>query len=249
MIKSKRQKQILELLKENGGFISVLTLSEKLYASPSSIRRDLTQLENLGSVKRAYGGAELINTYSGAIPFNYRYPLNEKGKKIIAKKALPLIKEKCVIFMDQSSTAFYLATMLPNLRTITVVTNNLEILTLLSNTNINVISSGGNLHAENRCCLVGKSAEETFYKFHADYAFISSKSLSGDGVVSDCTYDELPVREAMIKNADKKVLLCDGSKVGEYSAYIEFTLKDVDYLVSDVDLGFYQKTFPNLTIL
>ena len=143
MIKSKRQKQILELLKENGGFISVLTLSEKLYASPSSIRRDLTQLENLGSVKRAYGGAELINTYSGAIPFNYRYPLNEKGKKIIAKKALPLIKEKCVIFMDQSSTAFYLATMLPNLRTITVVTNNLEILTLLSNTNINVISSVG----------------------------------------------------------------------------------------------------------
>ncbi len=249
MIKSERQKQILDILKENGGFITVTALSEKLYTSPSSIRRDLTALENLGSVKRAYGGAELINTYSGAIPFNYRYPLNEKEKKIIAKKALSLIKDKCVIFMDQSSSAFYLATMLPNLRTITVVTNNLEILTLLSSTNINVISSGGYLHAENRCCLVGKSAEETFYKFHADYAFISSKSLSNDGVITECTIDEIPVREAMLKNADKKVFLCDGSKVGGYSAFVEFSLKDVDYLLSDVDCTHFQNKFPSLTIL
>ena len=94
MIKSERQKQILEILKEKGGIITVNELSKMLYASPSSIRRDLTNLEKSGNVKRAYGGAELVSTFSGAIPFNYRYPLNENLKKIIAKKALSLIKEK-----------------------------------------------------------------------------------------------------------------------------------------------------------
>ena len=249
MRKSERQKQILEILKEKGGIITVNELSKMLYASPSSIRRDLTNLEKSGNVKRTYGGAELVSTFSGAIPFNCRYPLNENLKKIIAKKALSLIKEKCVIFMDQSSSAFYLATMLPNLRSITVITNNLEIITLLSRTNITVISSGGNLHSENRCCLVGKLAEETFYKFHADYAFISSKSLSNNGVITDCNIDETPIRDAMIKNADKTVFLCDSSKVNNYSAYVQCTLNDINYLISDTDLSYYKTQFKNLIVL
>lgn len=248
MIKTERQKQIIQLLKENCGFISVDELSKKLYSSTSSIRRDLTHLENLGSVKRTYGGAELISTFSGAIPFNNRYFLNETEKKIIAKKALPLVSDKCVIFMDQSSSAYYLATMLPNLRTITVITNNLEILNLLSNTNISVVSSGGVLHSENRCCLIGKNAEDTFYKFHADYAFFSSKSLALDGTISDCNYEEIPVRCAMLNNASKKVFLCDGSKIGEYSAFIQSSLSDIDYLVSNADCTTF-KTFQNLTII
>ena len=249
MIKTERQKQIIQLLKENRGFISVDELSKKLYSSTSSIRRDLTHLENLGSVKRTYGGAELISTFSGAIPFNNRYYLNESEKKIIAKKALSLINDKCVVFMDQSSSAYYLATMLPNLRTITVITNNLEILNLLSNTNINVISSVGSLHAENRCCLIGKNAEDTFYKFHADYAFFSSKSLAVNGTISDCNYDEIPVRSAMLNNASKKVFLCDGSKIGEYSAFIQSSLSDIDYLVSNVDCSSFKNKFPRLTVL
>ena len=91
MIKTERQKQIIQLLKENGGFISVLELSKKLYSSTSSIRRDLTHLENLGNVKRTYGGAELINTFSGAIPFNNRYFLNETEKaRSVTRPFLPL---------------------------------------------------------------------------------------------------------------------------------------------------------------
>ena len=60
MIKTERENQILKLLKENGDFITVERLCKELYASPSSIRRDLSRLESSGNVKRCYGGAELI---------------------------------------------------------------------------------------------------------------------------------------------------------------------------------------------
>lgn len=249
MIKTERENQILKLLKENGGFITVERLCKELYASPSSIRRDLSRLESSGNVKRCYGGAELIKSYSGSIPFNYRYTLNEKAKKIIAEKAVSLIKDNSVIFLDQSSSAFYVATMLPNLKSLTVVTNNIEIINYLLPLNITVISSGGVLCNDNRSCLIGQNAEYTFSKIYADFAFISSKSLSYSGDISDCARDELPVRDAMIKNADKVVYLCDGSKLKTISPYIQCDLSKIDYLISDVDISYFQNKFPSLTIL
>ena len=249
MIKSEREKQILNLLNKNDGYISVNELSKNLYASPSSIRRDLSRLEKSGNVKRCYGGAELITSYSGSIPFNYRFLNNENAKRIIAQKAISLVKENSVIFLDQSSTAFYLATMLKNIPSLTVVTNNVEIVNLLLQTKINVISSGGSLLNENRTCLAGEIARQTFSKMYADLAIISSKSISLDGVISDLASEEVAVRQALINNAKKIAYLCDGSKIGNKSPYIQCDLSKIDYLISDVDCSAFKKSFSNLTVL
>ncbi len=250
MIKSEREQQILNLLKENGGFITVNKLCELLYASKSSIRRDLQRLQNRGDVKRCYGGAELIGNFSGAIPFDYRYKLNEQAKSIIAEKAVKLIKENSIIYLDQSSSAYYLALKLPNLRSLTVVTNNVEILSLLSRTNITVISSGGTLSAENRSCLLGYDAIKTFESMRADIAFFSSKSLSLSGVVSDVDREEVHLRHSIINNAEKVAFLCDTSKFGSNSAYKQCSLSDVDYLITeDKNYFIFDPKFKNIKML
>ena len=66
-----RQEQILELLQSNG-FLTVARLSELTYASASSIRRDLTHLQNMHLIKRTHGGANIINTDNNAAPLNHR---------------------------------------------------------------------------------------------------------------------------------------------------------------------------------
>ena len=48
MLKNEREQEIIEIMKKNNGFITVKELCEKLYTSESSIRRDLTTLENQG---------------------------------------------------------------------------------------------------------------------------------------------------------------------------------------------------------
>ena len=233
MLKNEREREIINILKIQDGFITVKELCEKLYASESSIRRDLTVLENRGFIKRTYGGAELITNFSNVIAFNQRSHHSIDAKKIIAKKAAKLVKDGNIIFLDQSSTAFYLANEIINNSSLTIITNNIEILCLLSNSNLKVVSSGGFLSAENRSCLIGNDAQSVFENTYADIVFFSTKSLSDDGIISDCTREEVIIRNSMLKNAAKKVFLCDSEKFGTKSAYKQCELSDIDYLISE----------------
>ena len=233
MLKNEREREILNILKTENGFITVKELCQRLFASESSIRRDLTTLENRGFVKRTYGGAELVTNFSNVISFSQRAHHNTEAKKVIAKKAAKLVKDGNIIFLDQSSTSFYLASELMDKHSLTVITNNIEILCLLSGSDLRVISSGGFLGSENRSCLIGPDAQNIFENTYADIAFFSAKSLSDDGIISDCTREEVTLRNYMLNNATKKVFLCDSEKFGTKSAYRQCMLCDIDYLISE----------------
>ena len=228
-----REQEILNILKATNGFVSTKYLCDTLFASESSIRRDLKALQRKGLVKRNYGGVSPETNFSNIVTFNHRTKQNSEAKREIAKKAISLIRDKDIIFLDQSSTAFYLANEIANLNNITVVTNNIEIMMLLSNSNIKVISSGGFLSDENRNCLIGGDAQATFGNIFADLTFFSVKAISTDGAVTDCAREEVVVRNTMLQNSSKKVLLCDNTKFNKRAAYIQCYLDDIDILVSD----------------
>lgn len=233
MHNKEREQEILNILKSSNGFVSTKQLCDKLFASESSIRRDLKSLGERGLVKRSYGGALLEDNFSSIVTFNNRTKQNIDAKRDIAKKASSLVKEGQIIFLDQSSTAFYLASELVNRSSVTVVTNNVEIMILLSNSRIKVISSGGFLSDENRCCLIGGDAQKTFENVFADVMFFSARAIDDSGIVSDCLGEEIVVRNTMLKNTHKRVLLCDSSKFGARAPFKQCELSDVDYLVSE----------------
>lgn len=233
MLKKEREREILNIIKKQDGFITVKELCLKLYASESSIRRDLTALENRGIIKRSYGGAELITNYSQAIDFKARNYHNVDEKRIIAKKAASLIKDGNIIFLDQSSSALYLAHEILNKKNLTVITNNIGILSLLSSSKIKTICSGGTVSTSDRNCLVGSDASYIFENTYADFSFFSTKSLSDDGIISDPSREEVIVRQSIINNSAKKVFLCDSEKFGSRSAFVQCRLCDVDYLISE----------------
>lgn len=228
-----REQEILNMLKSSGGFVTVKQFCQALFASESSIRRDLQALEAQGLVKRSYGGASLSGSYSTIVTFNHRTRQNIAAKREIAKKAAALIGDGEIVFLDQSSTAFYLAEELKKFSSLTVVTNNIEILMLLSDSGLRVMASGGFLSEENRNCLIGGDAQHTFETVYADWLFFSVNALSHDGIVSDCSREEINVRHAMLRNAEKKVLLCDSSKFGLRAPYRQCGLQEVDYLISE----------------
>lgn len=244
MLKNIREREILNIMKSKGGFVTVSELCTALYASESSIRRDLSSLEGKGVVKRTYGGAELVTNFSNVIAFGKRVHHNIDAKKVIAKKASTLISDNSIVFLDQSSTAFYLASELLLKKNITVVTNNIEIVSLLSSSKIKTICSGGQLSRENRSCLVGTDAQSTFNRIYADAVFFSTKSLSADGTISDCDPEEVAVRSSMLANAEKKIFLCDSEKFPSRSPYTQYSIKEVDYFVCENDKA---KTFNALS--
>ncbi len=233
MLKNEREREIIEAMKDRDGRIGVKELCSALYASESSIRRDLAALENRGLIKRTRGGAELLADYSGVVEFRKRTCHNVEAKKAIAEKAAGLIEDGNVLFLDQSSTSFYLARAIMDRNSLTIVTNNVEIISLMADTRIKTIASGGYLSGENRVCLLGADAQYIFEHMFADLAFFSAKALSDEGIVYDCTREEVLVRGAMIRNARKKAFLCDSEKFHTRAVFRQCGLGELDYLISE----------------
>lgn len=249
MLKNEREQEILSIL-QSTGYITVRALSQQLFTSESNIRRALVGLEAKGLARRSYGGVELVRSHNQVLTFHTRAHQNQAAKQAIAKKAAPLIKDGSIVFLDGSSTAFYLAAELINRSDLTVVTNNPEILNLLSQTKFTVYCSGGRLSDVNRMCLVGPDAQRSFESVYAQYAFFSSNALSADGIITDCTREEVAVRESMLKNAAQKIYLCDSSKFGSISAYKQCSLSQVDMLISEGSHAqVFADRFPTLEVL
>ena len=102
MLKDERKAELLQMI-EGSGYISVEELSEKLYISQSTIRRNLTELEKLGYVKRTHGGVEMCDESYHA-PVRLRMKKNHMAKSAVAKLAVERIKDDSIIFLDCSST-------------------------------------------------------------------------------------------------------------------------------------------------
>ena len=213
MYNLERQKEILQIL-EKSKSISVSKLAKMLYVSQPTIRRDLSVLEEQGKVQRTHGGVVLRETSDAEIPLMFREDQNNASKKIIAQKAAKLIRDGDVIFMDASSTVSYLIPYLENFRDLVVITNSPKTSIRLGERNIKNYCTGG-LLLKYSIAYVGSEAEKFISNLNADLFFFSSRGYMENGMISDSAEQEVAVRKAMLKNAEKSYYLCDSSKKGK----------------------------------
>lgn len=228
---SERQKQLLNILAEST-YASVNDLAKKTFTSPSSIRRDLASLQNLGLVKRSHGGVSLPEINGSVASFYDRRQKNVKEKRLIAQKAASLLKDGQSILLDSSSTAAFLLPHIARLDSPTVFTNNLE--TALGALKLGIYThciGGGSINGS--VSLGGTEAYKALSDINADILFFSSQSLSRDGMISDSTEAENFIRFLMLSRAKKTVFLCDSEKFDTASLYTLTTLDRVDFAVFD----------------
>ena len=232
MASYKRENDYIRLLSERDH--TVQELAAKLFISEPTVRRDIIDLKEKDLLICKRGLVTLkTNSPDKRIPRFIRDLEHNEEKKEIAIKAASLIKDGDILFLDQSSTSLYLANEIANRRGLTVITNNTEIMICLANSKLKVISCGGYLSTDNRNCLIGDDARQTFENFYADIAFFSTKSISTDGIISDCSREEVAIRNTMLKQASKKVFLCDSTKFNTLSPCRQCTLEDVDCFISE----------------
>ncbi len=228
---TKRQQQVIDLLQEHS-YLSVKKLSELTFTSPSSIRRDLTELQNKNLIKRTHGGASVKNEVNGAPTLTNRMERNTVEKRKIAKLASEHICDGQVIMLDGSSTASFLLPYIAKHKDITLFTNNMI-------TAINAINLGISTHCiggksvNNTAVLSGEESYDAVSKIHSDILFFSSHSIDSNGVITDPTKEENYLRSLMLKNTNKSVFLCDSHKFYRRSVYTLTSLKDIDVAIFD----------------
>ncbi len=208
-----RRIKIIELLKLNGQ-VNVKELSESLGVTGVTIRNDLANLEKKRVLIRARGGAIKIEQ-------NYTdedFPLSDKQKKHrlekieIGKKAAELIEENNTIIIDSGSTTFELAKNLRKFKDLTVITNALNVATLLAEyNNINVIVPGGMLK-KNSLSLVGILAEKGFKDYFCDKLFLGVDGFDFDFGISTPNPEEAHLNQIMIGISKEIIVVADSSK-------------------------------------
>jgi len=214
-----RKDLILEILRNHSRFVTVEQLSEKLFVSGATIRRDLSDLEKSKLIHRTRGGAILLESISTEAPMVLRETRNEMQKQIIATIARDNIKDGMTVFMDSSSTVFTLARNLSHLSNITVITNNLKIAWLLSeHKGVTLQCTGGRLK-EQSMSFFGANTVQFASRLNADAAFISAVGFSFENGSSDATEEEYAVKRVFLSNSKKRYLLVDTSKQGKDFLY------------------------------
>ena len=226
-----RETQYINLLTQKPH--SVKELSEKLFISEPTVRRDVIHLQEKNLVTRKKGIVTLkTNSPDQRIPLYIRHFEQNQSKQIIAKKASSFIKDGFVIMMDASTTAFHLLPHLTQFKNILIITNGAKTALEAASMGIKTICTGGEMTLES-FSYVGPDAESTLSKYNADVAFFSCRGVSEDALATDNSILENSMRQIMIKNSKKSFLLCDSSKLNKVYLNTLCSTKDLDGLISE----------------
>lgn len=230
MLVAERYEFIVQLVNERGS-IRVSELSELCDVTEETIRRDLDRLEQAGRLRRSHGGAVSVKEQT-EIPYFEREVTFADEKRKIAQAAVERIAPGQRILLDASSSAWYMAAILPDIP-LTVLTNSIKVATeLASKEKIEVISTGGILAARS-LSFVGPLAERSLDAYHVDTLFFSCKGVHLERGISESNEWQARIKQKMIGTADRVVLLADWSKFGVQALTQVAALGDVHEIVTD----------------
>ncbi len=213
---NERQKEILEILYQRGR-ATVRELARALFVTEMTIRRDLTEMEKGGFLRRYRGGA-ILKINVGEMPITERLLLDRKEKEELAQKCTDFLGDGMTVFIDSSSTCQYVIPHLAGYKNITVVTNSIRALLTLGKLHVFSILIGGEYY-EQDMCTVGAFAEEYAKNLNVDVAFFTTAAFSCDGIISDFDPKQTMIRKFMMKNAKKSVFLFEKEKIGKKYLY------------------------------
>ncbi|GIT91500.1 DeoR family transcriptional regulator [Jannaschia pagri] len=234
MVTNFRKAEILEQARRDGKVL-VDDLARRFDVTVQTIRRDLSELSDVGKLERVHGGA-IVPSGVVNIVYEERRQLNDAGKRAIAQACAAEIPNGSSIFMNIGTTTEAVATALRDHEDLLVVTNNLNIANILtSHRQCEIVVTGGTLRRTDGG-LMGGFAVETVRQFKFDYALIGCSALDQDGDLLDFDEQEITVSQTAIRRARQVFAVADKSKLERKAPITTCGLDELDALFTDADL-------------
>lgn len=214
------------------GSVTVKELANRFSVSLETIRRDLQELETNNFIKRVHGGAISLDNADIGLAFNKRKHEHSAEKKLIAYKALSLIKPGDIIMLDASSTCWYLAEILPDIA-LTVITNSFRnVLALAVKKNIKTITIGGE-YSEKYAAFVGTVASGNIIQYRVDTLFFSCSAYSHNSGIWESNELNASTKKVMLTTANQRILLADTHKEERYGIVKVCQFNDIDQILTE----------------
>jgi DeoR/GlpR family transcriptional regulator of sugar metabolism len=231
MLKKERQSFILRQVNIHNKVLSS-DLSTEMRVSEDTIRRDLNELSDEGKILKVHGGA-LSKSFHLSIPDNNVYSLD--AKKIIAQKAVRLIKDGMFVLTTGGTTIIELAKALPVELSATFITGSIPAAhEYTHHPNIELIFIGDKVSKSSQIT-VGGEAISKIKELKADLCILGTNAIDINYGLTDNDWDIVQVKKAMIESSEKVISLSIAEKLNTSQRIKVCDLKDIDVLVTELD--------------
>jgi DeoR/GlpR family transcriptional regulator of sugar metabolism len=233
MLKKERQEFILREINLHN---RVLTsdLCEVINVSEDTIRRDLSELAETGDIIKVHGGA-LSKSFHVSLQTNGVY--SHDNKKMIAQKAVTLIRDGMFILTTGGTTILELAKALPQHLRATFFTGSLPAaMEYIHHPNIEVIFIGDRI-SKNSKITVGGDAITKIKQINADICFLGINAIDAEHGLTDNGWDVVQVKKAMIQSSKKVVALTIAEKIDTQQKLKIGDLDLLDIMITELDPG------------
>lgn len=227
-----RQIKLLDAVRARGS-MTVEQLADMLGVTLQTVRRDVQRLADESLLMRFHGGVRMPVSTTENIAYQQRASLNAEGKARIARAVAERVPNDCSLILNIGTTTEAIAQQLMRHTGLRVITNNLNVASILSgNTGCEVIVAGGSVRARDRA-VVGESAIDFIRQFKVDIALIGVSSIEDDGSLRDFDLREVKVAQTIIAQAREVWLAADASKFNRPAMVQLGTLSQIDRLFTD----------------
>lgn len=228
---SSRQRDILALARARGR-VSVEDLAQRFDVTPQTIRKDLNDLCEQRLVSRVHGGA-IVSSGVENVGYEARRFIAQAEKRAIGAAAARLIPNNASLFINIGTTTEEVARALGDHEGLLVITNNLNVATLLyRHPRVEVIMAGGPVRRADGA-VIGAAAVDFINQFRVDYAVIGASAIEEDGSLLDFDVREVRVSRAIIENSRRAMLVADKLKLNRAAPVRIGHLSEIDIFVTD----------------
>jgi DeoR/GlpR family transcriptional regulator of sugar metabolism len=181
-----------------------------------TVRRDLKRLEHRGEINRTRGGAIAVShgTAWEAL-WDAKYGVNEAAKLSIGRAAAALVRPGDTVLLDSGSTVARVAQEISV--PCKIVTIDLKTGLMLASRVPplwEVTVAGGRVRP-GLYGLVGSWTVDFLAEVHVDWTFLGADGVDIAAGITNATFDEVPVKRALIDAGKTVVLVADASKIGK----------------------------------
>jgi DeoR/GlpR family transcriptional regulator of sugar metabolism len=228
-----RRQSLSELLRKQPG-LRVPELAKALGISEGTVRNDLNALEKQGRLTRVHGGA-VLNEQSQfpSSSFNTRYHNEAAAKMSIARQAATLVDDGDSVFLDASTTVYYLARQLAERHRLRVVTNGIDVARLIAENPTNMVILLGGTVGSDGSSVTGLLSEQALEELRMQKAFMSCSGFSVERGMTEVHLAGAHLKRKAIASAREAFALVDATKIGKEDLTPFASLEQITHLYTD----------------
>lgn len=231
MLREQRRNEMEKLIIQRQN-LSMEELCTFFGVSVNTVRADIQDLVNRGTVRKIYGGVQSVSPKPAPL-FSQRTLTRTTAKMRIAQAAAQHIENGDIIYVDGGTTTMHLLDLLPQSLELTVITANVYLIdTVLDKPNITLVVLPGILQRRTNS-LMDNSTAQALSNYQCSKAFLGVSGITDDGRLNVSSYTEKDIKQMAVRQSRRSFLLADSGKFGEYNLLSYGSIDSMDTIITD----------------